>query len=56
MTSFSKNMSIDKLDDIVNKYNNRAIKMNLLVQSQVNILILIKKVIRKLLDLKLVII
>ena len=37
MTSISKNVYIDKLDDIVNKYNNtyhRTIKMNLLdVQS-----------------------
>ena len=27
MTSISKNMHIDKLDDIVKKYNNTSIKM-----------------------------
>ena len=46
MTSMSKNMYIDKLDDIVNKYNNTyhsTIKMKLVDVSQARILISIKE-------------
>ena len=52
LTSVSKNVYIDKLDEIVNKYNNayhRTIKMN------THILNLMKKVMTKILNLKLVI-
>ena len=52
LTSVSKNVYIDKLDEIVNKYNNayhRTIKMNM------HILNLMKKVMTKILNLKLVI-
>ena len=52
LTSVSKNVYIDKLDEIVNKYNNayhRTIKMN------IHILNLMKKVMTKILNLKLVI-
>ena len=51
MTSISKNVYIDKLDDIVNEYNttyHRTIKMK-------PILILVKKLMIKILNLKLVI-
>ena len=51
MTSISKYVCKDKLDDIVNKYNNayhRTIKMK-------PILTLIKEMIRKVLNLKLLI-
>ena len=51
MTSISKNVYIDKLDDIVNEYNttyHRTIKMK-------SILILVKKLMIKILNLKLVI-
>ena len=53
MTSISKNVCIDKLGDIGNKYNNtyhRTIKMK-----TVDIIIEIKKIIRKVLNLKLTI-
>ena len=59
MTSISKNMHIDKLDDIVNEYNNayhRKIKMNPIdVKDNIYILILVKKLMIKILNLKLVI-
>ena len=56
MTSISKNVYIDKLDDIVNKYNNtyhRTTKIRSVDVNQANLLTLIKKVIRKVLSLKL---
>ena len=55
MTSIPKNLSIDKLDDIVNKYNNTSHKNN---QNEVfwcKAKTLMKKIIRKLLNSKLVI-
>ena len=58
MTSISKNVYIDKLDEIVNKYNNayhRTIKMTPVEVSQTHILILVKKLMIKILNLKLVI-
>ena len=51
-------MYIDKLDDIVNKYNNtyhRTIKMKPIDVSQTHILTLVKKLMIKILNLKLVI-
>ena len=54
MSSISKNEYIDKIDDIVNKYNNtyhRTIRMKLIIY----ILILIKKLVIKIPNLKLVI-
>ena len=56
MTSISKNMYIDKLDDIADKYNNtyhKAIKMKP-VDVNPTIYIDLKKIIRKVLNLKLV--
>ena len=50
MTSISKRVCIDKLDDIVNKYNNtyhRIIKMKLLHVNPTYIFTLIKKTIGK---------
>ena len=63
MTSISKNVYIDKLDDIVNKYNDtyhNKIKMKLIdVKSSIYVksstLIATKKIIKKILNLKLVI-
>ena len=58
MTSISKNVYIDKLDDIVNEYNNAyhtTIKMKPLMLKIIHILILIKKLMIKILNLKLVI-
>ena len=59
MTSTSKNVYIDKLDDIVNKCNNtyhRIMKMKPVdVKPSTYILTLIKKIIGKVLNLKLVI-
>ena len=63
MTSISKNVYIDKLDDIVNKYNDtyhNKIKMKLIdVKSSTYVksstLIATKKIIKKILNLKLVI-
>ena len=55
MTSISKNVYIDKLDDIVNEYNNTyhtIIKMLKII----HILILIKKLMIKILNLKLVVV
>ena len=57
MTSISKNAYIDKLDDIVDKYNNTyhtTIKMKLMLKI-IHTLILVKKLIIKILNLKLVI-
>ena len=55
--SISKNVYIDKLDDIVDKYNNtyRTIKMKLIDVNQAHILTLVKKLIMKILNLNLVI-
>ena len=59
MTSVSKLMYIDKLDDIVDEYNNtyhRSIKMIPIdVKDKIHILILRKKSMIKILNLKLVI-
>ena len=58
MTSISKNVYIDKLDDIVNKYNNtshRMMKMKLVDVKSSNILTLAKKLMKKILNLKLLI-
>ena len=58
MTSVSKNVYIDKLDDIVNGNNNtyhRTIKMKLIDVKAIHILILINKLMIKSLNLKLVI-
>ena len=57
MTSISKNVYIDKLDDIVRKYNNTyhtSIKMKLMLKI-IHISILKKKSMIKILNLKLVI-
>ena len=60
MTSISKNVYIDKLDDIVDEYNNTyhtAIKMKPIdVKDNIYILILVKKLIIKILNLRLVIV
>ena len=59
MTSISKNVYIDKLEDIVNEYNNAyhiELKLNLLMLKIIHILILIKKLMIKILNLKLVIV
>ena len=58
MTSISKNVYIDKLDDIVKKYNNTyrtSIKLNQLMLKIIHILNLKKKVMIKILNLRLVI-
>ena len=59
MTAISKNVYINKLDDIVNKYNNsyrRTIKMKPIeVKDNTYILTLLKKLMIKILHLKLVI-
>ena len=58
MTSISKNVYIDKLGDLVHKYNNTdhsAIKMKPVDISQSHILALIKKIITKILNLQLAI-
>ena len=58
MTSISKNVYIDKLDDIVNKYNNtyhRTIKMKPIDVKTTHILILVKKLMIEALNLKSVI-
>ena len=54
-TLISKNVYIDKLDDVVNKYNNtyRTIKMKPVDVNQAHILTLVKKLIMKILNLKL---
>ena len=59
MTSISKNVYIDTLDDIVNEYNNAyhtAIKMKPIDVKVIPILILIKKLMIKILNLKVVIV
>ena len=59
MTSVLKNMYIDKLDDIVNKYNNtyhRTIKIKPDDVKDNQILTLLKKLMIKILNLKMVII
>ena len=56
MTSVSKNVYIDKLNDIVNEYNNiyhRTIEMKPVVLKIMRILILKRKVMIKILNLKL---
>ena len=59
MTAISKNVYINKLDDIVNEYNNsyrRTIKMKPIeVKDNTYILTLLKKLMIKILHLKLVI-
>ena len=58
MTSISKNLYIDKLDDIVNKYNDtchNTIKMKPADVKPRHILNLVKKIITKILNLKLMI-
>ena len=64
MISISKNVCIDRLDDIVNEYNNtyhRTIKMkpvdvkdNIYIYIYIYISVLIKKIIRKILKFKVV--
>ena len=59
MTSVSKNVYIDKLDDIVNEYNttyHRTIKMKSMMLKIIHILIMLKKLIIKILFLKSVIV
>ena len=59
MTLISKNVYIDKLDDIVNKCNNtydRTIKMKPVVLKIIHILTLVKRLMTKIQSLKLVII
>ena len=59
MTSLSKNVYIDKFDDIVNEQNNtyhRTIKMKPVDVKIMNILTLVKKFMINILNLKLVII
>ena len=58
MISISKNGCIDKLDDIVNKYNNayhRIIKTKSIVVKCIVVLTLILKILITILNLKLVI-
>ena len=59
MTSISKNVYIDKLDDIVDEYNNtyhRSIKMKPVdIKDNIYILILKKKLMIKIQNLKFVI-
>ena len=58
MTSISKNVYIDKLDDIVNEYNNtchRTIKMKPIDIKDNNILTLVKKLMIKTLNSKFVV-
>ena len=55
MTSIPKNVYIDKLNNIINKYNNtyhRTIKMKPVDVNQACILTFIKEIIRKVLDLR----
>ena len=58
LTLISKNVYIDKLGDIVNEYNNTyhtTIKMEPVDVKKIHIIILIKKLMIKILNLKLVI-
>ena len=52
VTSKSKNLDIDKLDDRVNKYNN-TYHRNIKMQNQTHILTLVKNLIIKILNLRL---
>ena len=56
MISISKNVYIDKLDEIVNKYNNTYHTITKIKPVDVCILTLIRKIIRKILHLKLAIV
>ena len=59
MTAISKTVYIDKLDDIVNEYNNtyhKTVKMKTVEVEEIHILILKKKLMIKILYLKLVIV
>ena len=57
MTSVSRNVYIDKLDDIINEYNNAYYKTSKMrsidVKNNTYILILVKKLMIKILNLKL---
>ena len=58
MTSILKNMYVDQLDDIVNKYNSKyhkTIKWNLRMYKQTHTLTLVKKLMMRILNLKLAI-
>ena len=58
MTALSKNAYTDKLDDVINEYNNtyhRAIKMKTIEVKILHILTLLKKLMIKTLNVKLVI-
>ena len=58
MTSISKNVNIDKLDDIVKEYNNKyhtSIKMKPIDVTDNTYTVLKKKLIIKILNLKLVV-
>ena len=55
MTSVSKNGYFNKLDNIVNEYDNKYHKTVKMMLSQTHILTLVKKLIMKILNLKLVI-
>ena len=58
MISISKNVCIDKLDDIVNEYKNtyhRTVKKSLLMLKIGHILIFVKKLMIMIINLKLVI-
>ena len=58
MTLISKNIYIDKLDHVVKKYNNKylsTIKMKPVDINQTHILTLVKNLIIKILNLKLVV-
>ena len=58
MTSISKNVYIDKLDDIIHKYNNKSIEkltLSLLVLKTIHTLTLVKNLMIMTLNLRLVI-
>ena len=52
ITSISKNVYIDQLDEILIKYNNRYHSKILLMLKKIRILTLVKKVMIKILNLK----
>ena len=54
MTSFSKNINIDKLDDTITKYNNKYNHTTKMEQIKSNAKNLAKKLVMKILNLKLV--
>ena len=54
MTSFSKNIYIDKLDDTITKYNNKYNHTTKMEQIKSNAKNLAKKLVMKILNLKLV--